>query len=169
MYLTKRPTDRCTSRQWNNGRITQTHLLKLNGGVPRTSLALSFWRDLLYMAAKLLKKGMGMHFTLVFILEEMSGKWHGQWPVPPYGHSLWCILCHYTLMSVHDIPAWKHGWNLHHEENGGCIAKTRDLDYAYAGTKRSAAIYRGNTVTYVRTHENWSPINKLVHTHENFS
>ena len=51
-----KPSGRCTRRLQCNGRITETHLLKLNGGVPRTSLGSSFWRDLLYMAARLLKK-----------------------------------------------------------------------------------------------------------------
>ena len=31
MYLTEKPISRCTSWHWCNGRITQTHLLKLNG------------------------------------------------------------------------------------------------------------------------------------------
>ena len=55
----ERPTGRCTSRWWHNGRITQTHLLKLNGGVPGMSLGSSFWRDLLYTAARLPKKAWG--------------------------------------------------------------------------------------------------------------
>ena len=67
MYLTEEPTIRHTGRQWCNGRITQTHLLKLNGRVPGTSLGSSFQRDLLYMAAMASEKGMGIHFTWVFI------------------------------------------------------------------------------------------------------
>ena len=63
MYLTERFTGRCTSERWRNGRITQTHLLKLNSRVPRMSLGSSFKRDLLYMAAWLPKKarGYGLH------------------------------------------------------------------------------------------------------------
>ena len=34
-------------------------------------------------------------------------------------------------------------------ENGGHIAKTGGLDYTFAGAKRSAMIYLGNTVTHV--------------------
>ena len=37
--------------------------LKLNGGVPRMSLGLSFWSDLLYMAAWLLKKARDTCYT----------------------------------------------------------------------------------------------------------
>ena len=90
------------------------------------------------------KKGMGIYFTLVFILEEMSGKWSG-----PYRHSLWCILCHHTSTLVCDVLAWKRGQKLCHRENGSHVAKTRGLDYTYAGAKRSAMIYWRNTITYL--------------------
>ena len=51
MYLMERFTGRHTGKRRCNGRITQTHLLKLNGGVPRMNLGLSFQRDVLYMAS----------------------------------------------------------------------------------------------------------------------
>ena len=63
IYLMDRPSGRHTRRQQCNRRITQTHLLKLNGGVPRMSLGLSFQRDLLYTAAKLPKKVWGYVYT----------------------------------------------------------------------------------------------------------
>ena len=42
----ERYTGRCPGVQQHNGRITQTHLLKLNGGIPRMGPESSFWRDL---------------------------------------------------------------------------------------------------------------------------
>ena len=105
-----------------------THLLKLNSGVPRTSLGSSFWRDLLYMAARLPKKDMGVCFTQGFIPEGMPGKWCGRRPTPPYGHSLWHVLRHRTLTSVRNILMWKCGQK---PCPGGkrwrCIAKARGL------------------------------------------
>ena len=72
MNLTDRPSNRHTKRQQHNKRITQTHVLKLNGGMPGTSLGLSFRRDLLYTAAKLPKKAWG-YINMGFIPGEMSG------------------------------------------------------------------------------------------------
>ena len=69
----ERPTGRRTGKWQCNRRITQTHLLKSNDGMPQISLGLSFWRELLYTAAKLPKKGIGIHLTQVFIPGEMSG------------------------------------------------------------------------------------------------
>ena len=59
MYLMDKLSGRCTGRLQCNRRITQMHLLKLNGRVPRTSLGSSFWRDLLYTAARFPKKALG--------------------------------------------------------------------------------------------------------------
>ena len=70
MYLMEKPTGRHAGRQRHYGRITQTHLLKLNGRVPGTSLGLRFHRDLLYTAARLPKKGMGIQITQVFIPDD---------------------------------------------------------------------------------------------------
>ena len=77
MYLMEKPTGRHTGRQRHNGRITQTHLLKLNGRVPGTSLGLRFQRDLLYTAARLRKKGTGIQITQIFILDE--NVWQMTW------------------------------------------------------------------------------------------
>ena len=52
-----KPSGKHIGRLQCNERITQTHLLKLNSGVPGTSLGSSFWRDLLYMASE--KKVLG--------------------------------------------------------------------------------------------------------------
>ena len=95
------------------------------------------------------EKGMGIYFTWVFIPEEMSGKWCGQWPMPHYGHSLWCVLHHHTLMLLCDVLVWKNRQKPHHGENGGRVAKTGGLDNAYTSAKRSAMIYRRNTITYL--------------------
>ena len=70
MYLTERFTGRCTGEQWRNRRIIQTHLLKLNSGVPGMSLGSSFWRDLLYTAAWLPKKARG--YTLHRFLYQLN-------------------------------------------------------------------------------------------------
>ena len=69
MYLMDKPSGKHTGRLQCNERITQTHLLKLNSGVPGTSLGLSFWRDLLYMAARLLKKRCWDTFYMGFYTE----------------------------------------------------------------------------------------------------
>ena len=70
MYLMERFTRRYPGKLWHNGRTTQTHLLKLNGGVPRMSLGSSFQRDLLYTAAWLLKKVVGYTLHRLLYQEE---------------------------------------------------------------------------------------------------
>ena len=72
------------------------------------------------------KKGMRISFTQVFILEEIPGKWHGWWLVPPYRLLLWCALHHHAPTSVQNV------------------------DSALAGAKRSALHYRENTVTHIK-------------------
>ena len=69
--LNERFTSRCTGKHRCNERTTQTHLLKLNGRVPRMSLGSSFQRDLLHTAAK---KGEGTQITQVFIPGRTSDK-----------------------------------------------------------------------------------------------
>ena len=70
----ERFTSKHTDKHWCNRRITQTHLLKLNGGVPRMSLGSSFWRDLFVHGWQASEKGEGTQITRVFILERMSNK-----------------------------------------------------------------------------------------------
>ena len=53
-----------------NRRITQTHLLKLNDGVPRMGLELSFLGDLLCMAAWFQKSGGATMYTDFYTREE---------------------------------------------------------------------------------------------------
>ena len=125
MYLMEKPTSRHTGRQWHNGRITQTHLLKFNGRVPRTSLGWSFWRDLLYTAVRLPKKGTnytGFYTRGKHLANDMDdGPRH---------------LTHTPC----DTFFWQKP---HHGENGSCVTKTKGLGYMYASAKRSALIYRG--------------------------
>ena len=113
MYSMEKPTRRHTGRWQCNARLTPTHLFKLNGGVPRMSLGLSFQRDLLYMAARLPKKvrDCTLHRLLY---QRRSDKWCGQWPTPPTELLFWCILRHCMSMSVCDILAWKCGWKPRH-------------------------------------------------------
>ena len=65
----ERFTGRCTGKHRCNERTTQTHLLKLNGRVPRMSLGSSFQRDLLHTAARLPKKVRG-HRLHKFLYQE---------------------------------------------------------------------------------------------------
>ena len=155
MNLMDRPSSRCTRRQWCNGRITQIHLLKLNGGVPRMSFGSSFQGDLLYMAAKLLKKAWGNIYTHFY---TRGNVWLMTWAmaVPPYGHSFWHILCHHALTSVHDVLAWKCGQKPHHRNNVGCVAKTGGLGSMLTSAKGSAVIYRRITITYIKKEQGWN-------------
>ena len=54
------PSSRRTGGLWYNETNNSMHLLKLKGRVPRMSLGLNFWRDLLYTAAKVPKKAWGV-------------------------------------------------------------------------------------------------------------
>ena len=152
----EKPTGRHTGRWQCNGRITQTHLLKLNGRVPRMSLWSSFWRDLLYTAASLPKKGKGLCITQIFIPEENI--WQIAWAMAhtTFWNSLWHILHHRMSTLVHNIPAWKYGQESHHGENGSCVTKTKGLGNAYAHAKKVSHTIPGKTPLHLYNSQNTS-------------
>ena len=89
------------------------------------------------------KKAQGYELHTFLYWRRTSDKWRGWWPIPPSGHSLWCILRHHMSTSVCDVTAWKCRRKPHHGEDGGCVTKTRGLNYTYATARRSAMIYWG--------------------------
>ena len=92
------------------------HLLKLNGGVPGMSLGLSFWRDLLYTAAKLLKKGLGvcLHGFLYWrecLVNDMC--------------AMACVTLHCDAFYVTTLRHWYRTYQCG-SMGGNCIMKEKD-------------------------------------------
>ena len=148
MYLTERFTRKRPSEWQHNRRITQTHLFRLNGGVPTMSLESSFWRDLLYMAAWLQKKWGDIHYIDFYTRRNPTndvGKCLCHLPNILYdAFYITAQQCRYVMYCRGNT-----GGNCITGGNGGHITKTDGLGYTYASAKRSATLDRGQIPLHI--------------------
>ena len=132
-----KPSGRHIGRQRHNARITQTHLLKLNGGVPGMSLGLSFCRGLLVHSCQAYKKDMGVRLHRFLYRGKCLDNDVGDGPchlTDILYDAFYITVLHngteHTIIVAQAETAsrgkWQHG------------AKTSGFNSALASTKRSA-------------------------------
>ena len=137
---------RATAQLKNNS----MHLLMLNSRVPRTSLGLSFQRDLLYTAAKLPKKVWGVHLH-GFLYRRGC-------PVNDVGYSL----CHLTdihcdMFYITVLQCWYRMYrrgstgrnHIMEGKDGGALPRPEALTLRSPVQKGQPHVTRENTITHV--------------------
>ena len=105
--------------------------MKLNSGVPGTSLGLSFWRDLLYMAVRLPKRV--WEYVLHWFLYQRECLVDDMGSGPCYLRDI-CYDTFYVTMLGHQYKTYRHGSTGGNHVTEGKIAGPK--------AKRSAVFYR---------------------------